>query len=199
MEAGRQKREEDGLHEQLVRSAVANRLFEGAWSELPPQVGRFRLERRLGAGGMGEVFEAVAQDTGERLAIKMLHARDANALQRLKREFRAISGVVHPYLVRLYELHLEGEHPFLTMELVDGVRLLQHVWPDGRADLERIRTWLRQMVDALETIHASGQLHHDIKPSNLAVRCNGDLVVLDFGLARTIGAISGGLSSGTPI
>jgi hypothetical protein len=148
---------------------------------------------------MGEVFQALAEDTGQRLALKMLHAHGAKALERLKREFRAISGLVHPNLLRLYELHLDHELPFLTMELVEGMPLLDHVRPDGQPNVDRLRQWLLEMADALAAIHAAGQLHHDIKPSNLRVRHDGQLVVLDFGLARAIGSAGDGPSSGTPV
>jgi len=89
--------------------------------------GRFTIQRRIGAGGMGVVYEAFDRDRGHVVALKKLLGTDATAIYRLKSEFRALADVVHPNLVRLYELVGEGEEWFFTMELVDGVDFLQAV------------------------------------------------------------------------
>src|SRR6185436_1863085 len=89
--------------------------------------GRFTIQRRIGAGGMGVVYEAFDRDRGHVVALKKLLGTDATAIYRLKSEFRALADVVHPNLVRLYELVGEGDEWFFTMELVDGVDFLQAV------------------------------------------------------------------------
>ena len=83
--------------------------------------GRFTIQRRIGAGGMGIVYEAFDRERGHVVALKKLLGTDATAIYRLKSEFRALADVVHPNLVRLYELIGEGDEWFFTMELVDGV------------------------------------------------------------------------------
>jgi serine/threonine protein kinase/tetratricopeptide (TPR) repeat protein len=97
----------------------------------PPS--RFRLLRRIGEGGMGIVYEAMDQERGERVALKTIRDANAEALLRLKREFRALQGIHHPNLVTLGELFSEGAACFFTMELIEGTELLP--WIRGRASM----------------------------------------------------------------
>src|SRR5687768_13649077 len=89
--------------------------------------GRFTIQRRIGAGGMDVVYEAFDRERGHVVALKKLLGTDATAIYRLKSEFRALADVVHPNLVRLYELIGEREEWFFTMELVDGADFLNYV------------------------------------------------------------------------
>lgn len=89
--------------------------------------GRFMIQRRIGAGGMGVVYEAFDRDRAQAVALKKLLGTDATAIVRIKNEFRALADVVHPNLVRLYELIGEGEDWFFTMELIDGSDFLNYV------------------------------------------------------------------------
>src|SRR5918912_115438 len=95
---------------------------------------RFLLLRRLGAGSVGVVYEALDRERAGRVALKTLHRLDADGIYYLKREFRALSGVVHPNLVQLYELHSADERWFFTMELVEGVDFLSYVRDGGARD-----------------------------------------------------------------
>jgi serine/threonine protein kinase len=185
--------------------------------------GRFRLRRRLGAGGMGVVYEAfdAAQDT--LVAVKTLSQVDPSSLYFLKNEFRALADVVHPNLVGLHGLFSDGDHWFITMELVVGVSFVDHVRGGTTAfpadeDTMRLpvealtglevremvlRAALLQLASGAEAIHAAGKVHRDLKPSNVLVTPQGRVVILDFGLAaeltdEAIGqTIQGGLL-GTP-
>src|SRR5690348_7098552 len=105
------------LEKRVVSSAVANRLFG---NEPPPTLGGYELLRKVGAGGMGMVFEARDPRSGQRVALKVLHEHGWDALRRLKREFRALSHLHHENLVELHELSVDSEQPFLTMEMIDG-------------------------------------------------------------------------------
>src|SRR4051812_36932069 len=98
-----------------------------------PLVGtRFEILRRLGEGGMGVVYEALDRERLQRVALKTLHALDAEGLLQLKNEFSVLLDLHHPNLVRLGELVSHGEQWFFTMELVDGVDFLTHVrWPSA--------------------------------------------------------------------
>src|SRR5262245_29934641 len=91
---------------------------------------RFNLSRKLGAGGMGVVYEAVDRLTNKVVALKTLNRTEAEHIYRLKREFRELADVSHPNLAALYELMSEGRHWFFTMELVRGVPFTQYVRPE---------------------------------------------------------------------
>ena len=152
---------------------------------------RFELRRRLGAGGMGEVFEAYDRDRAEVIALKTLARADGETLTRFKREFRALQTTAHPNLVSLRELVRDGETWFFTMELVPGAHFLEHVrgaagTRPARCDLPRLRAALHQLVHGLRALHDSGLVHRDIKPSNVMVTEEGRVVLLDFGLVTTL-------------
>jgi serine/threonine protein kinase len=213
--------------------------------------GRFVLQRRIGAGGMGVVFEAYDRTRRQTVALKKLPEPDPGRLVRLKKEFRSLADVAHPNLVPLYELIAEGSDWFFTMELVEGVDFLRHVraptspplpstdvsdealtvssddhsdtdstllTPDDSQTMRRflaggppppeeiqplrralpdrpflpgvdvpsLRSALRQLAEGIIALHDAGKLHCDLKPSNVLVRPNGHVVILDFGLVEEL-------------
>ena len=184
------------LEARVMRASLASRLF-GVTGGLV-SLGPYQLLRRIGAGGMGTVFEACDGRSGQRLALKVLQHRGLQGLQRLKREFRSLADVQHPNLIRLYELSVHDDEPFLTMELIRGVPLSDYVRPDDVLNIERLDRSVRQLIDAISTLHAAGILHCDLKPANVLVQPDDRLVLLDFGLARALDEQSEGLFSGTP-
>jgi hypothetical protein len=190
---------EDGgslsLDGRLLETRVARGLFA---VDQPVVLGRYRLLRRLGEGGMGIVFEAVDGRNGQRLALKVLHAHGLGALAELKREFRVLADLHHHNLVQLHELSVDGEQPFIAMELIDGQSPFEYVRLERRFALDRARQLIRQLVEAVSFLHAQGVVHRDLKPSNLLVQPDGRLVVLDFGLAVTLGHKAASSLSGTP-
>jgi serine/threonine protein kinase len=105
---------------------------EATRSPLPSE--RFRIQRRLGAGGFGVVYEAYDLHRDELVAVKVLRRFNAAALYRFKREFRALAHVEHANLVTLYELFSEGDATFFSMELIDGVDFVTYAW-----DTEQLR------------------------------------------------------------
>jgi hypothetical protein len=150
---------------------------------------RFLLLRRLGSGSVGVVYEALDRERGGRVALKTLHRLDADGIYYLKREFRALSDVVHPNLVQLYELHSVDERWFFTMELVEGIDFLSYVRQGRRPpDMGRLRAATRQLAQGVGALHAAGKLHRDIKPSNALVTAQGRVVLLDFGLVTDMSA-----------
>jgi eukaryotic-like serine/threonine-protein kinase len=165
---------------------------------------RFRVRRQLGAGGMGVVYEVHDQVRNEVVALKTLLRARAADIYRLKREFRSLADVAHPNLVSLYELVVEGADCFFTMELVDGVNLVQYVRgspPTAPLSAKRVRDVFRQLVEGIGTLHDRGKLHRDIKPSNILITLAGRVVILDFGLASDVfpyDAAIGESLAGTP-
>jgi eukaryotic-like serine/threonine-protein kinase len=177
--------------------------------------GRFEILRRLGAGGMGVVYEAFDAERRGRVALKTLTRVDAAGIYRLKNEFRALADVSHPNLVRLHELFADERAWFFTMDLVDGRPFDTWLETQRRATgtggeaeapwLTRLREAMAELVAAVSAIHRVGKLHRDLKPSNVMVRADGRVVVLDFGLvaAPELGGIGqtvlDGALAGTPV
>lgn len=153
---------------------------------------RFVLQRQLGSGAFGAVFEAQDRERNAVVALKLMRRRDSQALLLFKQEFRTLTGMAHPNLVQFYELHSDGEQWFFTMERVRGCSLLEAVRaPAGegpRFEEDRLRDVLRQLAEGLVFLHGAGKLHRDIKPSNVMVAESGRVVVLDFGLVTDIEA-----------
>ena len=145
---------------------------------------RFRIGRLLGAGGMGVVYEAHDAVRGDIVALKTLLRTGASDLYRLKLEFRSLADVTHPNLVCLYELFVENEQCFFTMELVKGASFVHYARGQEGSSLsiDRLLDALRQLIDGVSALHRQGKLHRDIKPSNVLVTPEGRVVILDFGL-----------------
>jgi hypothetical protein len=139
---------------------------------------RYEILRELGRGGMGAVYEAVDRETGGRVAIKALESTDADLLALFKREYRELHDISHPNLVTLGELFCEQGLWAYSMELVDGTDFLAYV----RGSDERLRGALVQLAEGLGALHAAHRIHRDVKPSNILVRKDGHLFLLDFGL-----------------
>ena len=149
-----------------------------------PDTDRFRVVRRLGAGGMGVVYEVHDKVRDEVVALKTLRRASAANLYRLKREFRSLADVAHPNLVCLYELFVEDDRCFFTMEIVKGVSFVEYargVDAAARSD-DRLVLALRQLIEGVSALHRRGKLHRDVKPSNILVTPEGRVVILDFGL-----------------
>jgi tRNA A-37 threonylcarbamoyl transferase component Bud32 len=147
---------------------------------------RFEVLAKLGAGATGVVYAANDRETGGSVALKVLKNLAPESIAEFKQEFRAIADLEHPNLVRLGELIAEDDHWLFTMELVEGVDFLSFVRPDGVAYPARIRAALLQLVLALGALHDSGQVHRDVKPSNVLVRDDGNVKLLDFGLVTHV-------------
>ena len=162
---------------ELLRSAILDEEdFTGTW--------RFRVMRRLGAGGMGVVYEVHDRIRDEVVALKTVRGSGASDLYRLKREFRSLADLVHPNLVCLYELFVEDERGYFTMEMVSGLNFVEYARDtnSARRFQDRIVPALRQLIAGVSELHSRSRLHRDIKPSNVLVTLDGRVVILDFGL-----------------
>ncbi len=231
-----------------ARSSSKNtRIVEGDFSGNS----RFLIQRRLGAGGFGVVYQAYDRERNSVVALKTLHQTDADDLYRFKKEFRALADIVHPNLAAMYELFSEAEQWFFTMEMIYGKDFFEYVkTPQNslknsssldmqtasvsslsvkdkdivskenvqptktintnnleieycNADIDKLRSVLKQLTEGLSTLHKAGKLHRDIKPSNVLVTKEGRVVILDFGLisdlnAQGVNQVSSGNVVGTP-
>lgn len=160
-------------------------------SGVPSSIGRYRIERLLGQGAMGSVYLARDPELDRAVAIKTVRALDleekrlATFLERFKNEARAAGRLSHPAIVAVYDVgEDEGVGPYLVFEYVAGSTLKQIVrgrGPLAPADVVRLG---RQIAAALDTAHAAGVIHRDIKPDNILVGVMGDAKLADFGVAR---------------
>jgi tetratricopeptide (TPR) repeat protein/predicted Ser/Thr protein kinase len=147
---------------------------------------RYDVRRRIGAGGMGVVYEVEDRARRQIVALKTLRRWNAADIYRLKREFRSLTGIAHPNLVSLHDLVVDEAQCFFTMELVYGVTFVEYVREGGSADFDRARRALAQLIDGIEELHRHGQLHRDIKPSNVLITSDERIVILDFGLTSAV-------------
>lgn len=151
--------------------------------------GRYELRGVLGGGRTGIVHCAYDRELGRLVALKTLRAYDADALYRLKREFRTLERLAHPNLVPFFELYVEDDERFFTMALVDGVDFVDafrqrlESADDAAATYRDLRAAMLQLAAALDALHRRGVLHRDVKPGNVLVDDDGHVTVLDFGLS----------------
>ena len=176
------------LVSELARTAAATEVAAAHLAPAAVVVGRFRLERRLGVGGMGEVWAARHLVTQRPVAIKLVEvAADERTRLRVAREARTASAVRHPAIVQVFDvLELEDGTPALVMELLAGRSLGARLVADGALSLAETVRVLRPVADALRAAHAEGVIHRDLKPDNVFL-CEDDAVkVLDFGIAKDL-------------
>ncbi|MFL5919916.1 MAG: Stk1 family PASTA domain-containing Ser/Thr kinase [Gaiellaceae bacterium] len=150
--------------------------------------GRYRIIRKLGAGGMADVYLAEDQELGRRVAIKILndrHAADDSFIERFRREAKNAAGLSHPNIVSIYDRgEAEGTY-YIAMEYLDGRSLKELIVGRGPAPVKTAIDYARQILAAVGFAHKHGIVHRDIKPHNVLVGPEGRLKVTDFGIARS--------------
>src|SRR5690606_1561832 len=160
-------------------------LMHGAGVQL---AGRYRLDERIGGGGMGEVWRGTDEVLGRTVAAKiMLPALldEPGFVERFRAEARTMARLKHPGVVNVYDYHSDATTAFLVMEYIDGDPLSRTLNRVGRLTAARTMALIAQAADALEAAHQAGIVHRDVKPGNLMVRANGTLVLTDFGISRS--------------
>jgi tetratricopeptide (TPR) repeat protein len=144
---------------------------------------RYRLERLLGRGGMASVWLAGDEVLDRPVAIKVLSdtiASDPEFLARFRREARVAASLSHPNLIGVYDYAEGEERPYLVMEYVPGENLAERLAADAATDCEGLA---RQLLGALDHIHAAGIVHRDVKPQNVLIDADGSAKLIDFGIA----------------
>src|SRR5881396_1567796 len=160
-----------------VSDTLLNTLFDG----------RYRIVRKIGTGGMANVYLAEDEVLGRRVAIKILndrHAGDDQFVERFRREAKNAASLSHPNIVSIYDRgEAEGTY-YIAMEYLDGRSLKELIVARGPAPVTVSVEYARQILQALRFAHRHGIVHRDIKPHNVLVDAEGRLKVTDFGIAR---------------
>ena len=169
-------------------AGIATRIIENEQADLlvDQTIGHYKISKRIGTGGMGDVYLATDITAGRKAALKLLPTRftsDAARLKRFQQEERALVGLNHPNILTVYEI---GEHHsthYIASELIEGETLRQRLMRDRRELREAVDVAI-QVASALAAAHETGIVHRDIKPENIMLRPDGYVKVLDFGIAK---------------
>ena len=151
------------------------------------KLGSYEVLAPIGAGGMGEVYQAHDTKLGRDVAIKVLpeaFAHDADRLSRFQREAKMLAALNHPNIATIYGLEHSNSTHYLVMELVAGETLADRIKRDKAVPVEEALGIAKQIAEALEAAHEKGIIHRDLKPANVKVTPEGKVKVLDFGLAK---------------
>jgi serine/threonine-protein kinase len=150
--------------------------------------GRYRIVRKLGSGGMAEVYLAEDEELGRKVALKILnerHARDDQFVERFKREARNAAGLSHPHIVRIYDRGQSEDTYYIAMEYLDGPTLKELLVRKGPTPPLTAIKFAREILSALAEAHRHEIVHRDIKPHNVIVGPDWNVKVTDFGIARS--------------
>ncbi|PYO39277.1 MAG: hypothetical protein DMD33_19990 [Gemmatimonadetes bacterium] len=161
----------------------------------PGQVllGRYEIERVLGAGGMGVVYAARDRELDETVALKLLSV----PLDRSRHELRVARRISHPHVVRTHDIGEAAGRRFITMEYVDGWSLAQLLAERGTLPLDATLVIGKQLCRALAAVHAQGVIHRDLKPQNVLLTRTGDVKLTDFGIAALVESHAADAALGT--
>jgi len=153
-------------------------------------LGRYRIDALLGAGGMGVVYRATDRDLQRTVAIKVVDRRhaDADSSRWLLQEARLAATLSHPSICGVHEVAYHGTQPFIVLEHVEGTSLTALIPPGKGFPVETTLHYAMQIADAVSHAHQRGIIHRDLKPGNILVDRDGEPHVLDFGLAKRVDA-----------
>src|SRR6516225_6657472 len=150
---------------------------------------RYRLEARIGAGGMSTVYRALDETLQRRVAIKLMNREvtsDSDQLERFRREARAVAQLSHPHIVGVIDAGEDEGRPYIVFEFVDGETLKERIRRQGRLPVAEAVAYAIEIARALGAAHARHIVHRDVKPQNVLIDEEGSAKVTDFGIARTL-------------
>ncbi|TMA19066.1 MAG: serine/threonine protein kinase, partial [Deltaproteobacteria bacterium] len=164
--------------------------------------GRYRLEAKIGQGGMATVFRAFDLELEENVALKVFNLEQASEVlvARFKQELKLSRQLIHPNIIRLYDIGAHNGHRYISMELLVGKSLKDCMWQP--IEFRTALGYLLQACHGLQAAHDAGVIHRDVKPDNFFVTEDGILKVMDFGIAKqyaTPGVTVAGAIAGTPL
>jgi serine/threonine protein kinase len=166
-------------------SAVKDHQF--ALGEEPLRLKGYRFQKKIGAGGMTEVFLAVREGDDLPVVLKVLDA-SGNAvsehLARFIQEYTLLSKIDHPHVIRIYDQGFTDDHAYIAMEYFEHGDLRAEI--TGGMDQQRVLAIVHQVTEALDAIHALGIIHRDLKPENIMRRADGSVALADFGIAKAM-------------
>jgi eukaryotic-like serine/threonine-protein kinase len=194
-------KEDDSLREEvedlLVNHEKQSSLFDSPPTDLAAEllskqstfqgaIAHYQIVKRIGSGGMGEVYLAEDTRLNRKVALKILPSeftQDKDRVRRFEREARAVSGLNHPNILTIYDIGQFDSSSFIASEFIDGETLRQRM-SESKLSLKEVLTIGIQAAEALDAAHRAGVIHRDIKPENIMLRKDGYVKVLDFGLAK---------------
>ncbi len=165
---------------------------------------RYEIIEELGRGGMGNVYRVVDKKINEEIALKLLHpviAAEEKTIERFKNELILARRITHKNVCRMYDLNEEEGTPYITMEYVRGEDLKSIIRMTGQLSAGRAISIAKQICEGLDEAHRLGVLHRDLKPRNIMVDKEGNVRIMDFGIARSLkaeGLTGDGIMIGTP-
>src|SRR6201991_539326 len=151
--------------------------------------GRYRLEARIGTGGMSAVYRALDETLERPVAIKLMNreiATDSDQLERFRREARAVAQLSHPHIVGVIDAGEDEGRPYIVLEYVEGETLKDRIRRLGRLPVDEAIAYAIEIARALGAAHGRGIVHRDVKPQNVLVDEEGSAKVTDFGIARSM-------------
>jgi serine/threonine-protein kinase len=151
--------------------------------------GRYRLEAKLGSGGMSTVYLARDQTLDRQVAVKVMHremSEQPEQLERFRQEARAVAKLSHPNVVSVIDAGEDGGHPYIVFEYVEGETLKQRVGRDGALDPQEAIAYAIEIARGLSIAHARRMVHRDIKPQNILIDAEGRAKLTDFGISRQL-------------
>ena len=151
--------------------------------------GRYRLEARIGTGGMSSVYRALDETLERPVAIKLMNreiATDSDQLERFRREARAVAQLSHPHIVGVIDYGEDQGRPYIVLEYVEGETLKERIRRNGELDVSEAVAYAIEIARALGAAHARHIVHRDVKPQNVLIDEEGSAKVTDFGIARSL-------------